>query len=411
MKNRTKLLAIIVFCVVCIGLLSAITTPFPHEGLPPLSLRPVKAQGPPLCCAYWYYGYCYQWVECPSEVPEAEEPVRPSDEVDWWGRLGAFDPQTPDIRFDFPLGAVSVPVNVRAYRTELPADVPPPADGTVGAPFYFGTWIRGEDRTVSEFDRPIVINVGYEGSALQRLSRQSLVSLAFPQPLALVTYPAMAIFSPGQSASGHSSYLSPSDEDQLRLSMYNPVTLSWVKLCTRVDPYANKVSAALVFPTPLEEGGNALLAVISDDTPALEQEVDAQGTTTLSIPGGNFRLDVLAGTVEVGTHFEVTRLSKVPPGGLYKLLPTPVDIKACQADYTTPNRIQQVTGFSKPMKVKFDFEADTLSRAGGRADLTIVSLQDRQWVDLEEFGLRVVRGGDTIAVDTSELGTFSMAVR
>ena len=96
---------------------------------------------------------------------------------------------------------------------------------------------------------------------------------------------------------------------------------------------------------------------------------------------------------------------------MYKLLPAPLDIKACQADYTEVNRIRQLTGFPKPMTVAFDYDPDTITRAGGRTNLTIAGLQDRQWVDLEEFGFSVARGDTAIAVDTNDLGTFSLAVR
>jgi len=193
--------------------------------------------------------------------------------------------------------------------------------------------------------------------------------------------------------------------------MYDPSTQAWVKLCSRVDTHVNKVSAALFLPTPLEEGDNTLFAVISDDTPVLEQMVDRRGNTTLSIPESNFRLGVLAGTVAVGTHFEVTLLPEVPESDLYRLLPTPVDIKACQADYTSANKIQQITQFPKPMTVEFDVDAGTVSRAGGPANLTIVGLQARRWIDLEEYGYNVTRGVTTIAVDTGGLGTFSAAAR
>jgi hypothetical protein len=193
--------------------------------------------------------------------------------------------------------------------------------------------------------------------------------------------------------------------------MYDPGALSWIKLCSQVDPDANIVSGALLVPTPLEGGGNALFAVVPDTMPPLEQVVDDQGNTTLFIPEGNFSLGVLAGTVQVGTHFEITLLPEVPESDLFKLLPTPVDIKACQSDNTRDCKVRQLTQFPKPMQVTFEVDADTLSRAGGRANLTILGLQDRQWVDLEEFGCRVVRDTTTIAVDTGDLGTFSMAVR
>lgn len=339
------------------------------------------------------------------------------------GRSGVFDPQTPDIRINFPPGSVSVPIEVRVYRTGLPPDVPPPANGAIGSPFFFGAWIRGQGKTVSEFHQSIVIIVKYEDSDLAQMPgirkpapSMANATLSHPAlstgfPLAMVVGPTMAILLPHASPPNSPSYLVPVQEERLRLRMYDPATRSWIKLCSRVDKYTNKVSAALLWPTPLEEGGNALFAITFDDTPALDQAVDGQGNTTLSIPGSNFKLGVLAGTVEAGTHFEVTLLPEVPESDMFKLLPTPVDIKACQVDHTTASKIGQITQFPKPLKVGFDYGVETLARAGGRANLTIVGLQNRQWADLEELGYRLVRGEDRLSVDSYDLGTFSMGVR
>lgn len=148
--------------------------------------------------------------------------------------------------------------------------MPLPANGSAGAPFYFGAWIKGEARTVSEFYEPIVVNVRYADIALgqfpgahpsdQPQANSTLRQLSSPAgvPLAWVTFPALVVFSPDQSEASHLGLISPSEEERLRLSMYDPATQAWVKLCSRVDPYANKVSAALLVPTPLEEGDNAL---------------------------------------------------------------------------------------------------------------------------------------------------------
>jgi hypothetical protein len=407
MKNKTKLLAVAILCGVCVGLLPAIVSPSPYRGLHLLWLGYARAASCPYsscgdcisnnpgnpklwcvaiygCCSgcdycLWQSGgnlnYCVSTGYCPASESEAEPPPQPPDQVDTnQGRDGVYDPQEPDIWFDFPPEAVPVPIETRAYRTALPAGVPLPANGTVGAPFYFGAWIRGEGGTVSEFHQPIVIHVRHRQSDLPHLS-------------------------------------APVPEDRLGLRMYDPGALSWIKLCSQVDPDANVVSGALLAPTPLEGGGNALFAVVPDTMPPLEQVVDDQGNTTLFIPESNFKLGVLAGTVEVGTHFEITLLPEVPGSDLFKLLPTPVDIKACQSDNTRDCKVRQLTQFPKPMQVTFEVDADTLSRAGGRANLTILSLQDRQWVDLEEFGYRVTRDTTTLAVDTGDLGTFSMAVR
>jgi hypothetical protein len=468
MKHKMKLLVVAIFCVVCIGLLLAMVRPLAYQGPRSLPVGCARAASCPYtscadcmssvisetkyycievygCCSpcdYCLYqsegnlDLCIQMGYCEASGSK-EPPPQPPDQVDaGQGRDKVRDPQEPDVWFDFPPGAVSVPVEVRAYRTELPADVPPPANGSVGTPFYFGAWTRGEGQTVAAFDQPVVIHARYKESDLawmpglrrgsvqdlgtdlagflkpvRSTARASLSELGLPTnlPLAMVAYPALLLSR--ASPPGDSSYLLPVQEEGLRLRMYDPATRSWIKLCSRVDKYTNKVSAALLWPTPLEEGGNALFAITFDDTPALDQAVDDQGNTRLSLPGSNFKLDVLAGTVEVGTYFEVTLLPEVPESDMFKLLPTPVDIKACQADHTTASKIGQITQFPKPLKVGFDHGVETLARAGGRANLTIVSLQDRQWADLEELGYRVVRGEDRLSVDSYKLGAFSMGVR
>ncbi len=405
-KKKTKLLVGVALFLLGIWLLQIATTLSPCQYLSWLSLLPAQVRAQTGVCMYCpscsssclsylcgppYY-ICSSVEECKctcqgqcgggegeeeQEEDEDDTPPPPPDEVDPGGRENAYDPETfteacaacsLDIRFDVPRGAISAPVEVRAYHTGLPAGVPAPTGGIIGCPFFFGAWIKGEGKTVDEFNEPIVIKVSDNNMAI---------------PVA--------------------------QENQLRLNMYDPTTEAWVKLCSRAE--GKQLSAALVLPTPLEEGGNALFALTIDDTPALDQVVDEQGKTTLSIPDDNIKIGVLPGTVEVGTYFEMTHLSNTPDSGLFKLLPTPVDVKACQADYTTPNKIRQVTRFPKPLEVTFGFDANTLTRAGGKNNLTIVSFQNRQWMDLEEFGASVVRSDNTIAVESSNLGTFSMAVR
>jgi hypothetical protein len=444
MKKRTKLLVVVVFCVMSVGLLQAVAAPLPNGSQHSMCLGSAKAQGcsyqscdeclrstypedcRAACCddcelCLWDYNdwdYCVEMGLCGTSArPAAEkEPTpQPPDQVDaGQGRHRVYYPPQPDIWFDFPPAAVSVPIEVRAYRTQLPAGVPPPAGGTVGAPFYFDAWIRGEGQTVREFDEPIVIHVRYRQSDLARISgaQPSGASmyrrLSTGLPPAMVIHPTLvSLLSQASPPPGY-RYLSPAQEERLKLSIYDPDTESWVKLCCRVDAHGNVVSGALLAPKPLEESGNTLFAVIFDNTPGLEQAVDTQGKTTLSISESNFKLGVLAGTVEVGTHFEVTLLPDVPESDLFKLLPTPVDVKACRADDTS---VTQITHFPKPMQVEFGVDARTLSRAGGWPNLTILGLQDRRWVDLEESGWRVVRGDAAVAVDTGQLGTFSLGVR
>ncbi len=393
----------------------------------------------------------------PDKPDKHEEPPQPPpDDVDPAGRQDAYDPYTANeacaacflrIRFDVPAAAVSKPVEVRAYHTGLPAGVPAPKKGIIGCPFFFGAWINGEGKTVAKFDEPIAIKVSDDRTAISAYQKGMGIPApaenplspqgtngADGQPAGIASQgnqvpPNEATGSDGKPAGIASQgnqvppQLPPNEatgsdvkpagtapaENQVHLSMYDPATKAWVKLCSRGD--GQTVSAALVLPTPLEEGGNALFALTMDDTPALDQSADQQGKTTLSIPGSNFRFGILPGTVEVGTYFETTYLSNVPSGGSLRLLPTPVDIKACQADYTTANQIRQVTRFSKPLEITFGFDAETLTRAGGKGNLTMAGLNDGQWADLEELNSRLVRGDSTITVDSSSLGAFGLAVR
>lgn len=402
--NKKRLLPVAIFLALCLGLLPTTSTLPLYEGLHWLSLGPVKAQS--LCCRKWVYHTfpptCVQWVPCSTIGEEEECPSQPPDQVEpGQGRDGVFDPKAPGIRIDFPPGAVSVPVEVRAYYLdELPLNVPPPPGGTVGLPFFLSVWERGKGRPVNGFDPSLTITAktgGVKDAPIPESSHSfGARACARCHGEQIAPVPRTAV---------------PEAQTELRLSMYDPATQSWVKLCSRADAYAGTVSGALASPTPFEESDNALFAVTLDDTPALDQAVDDQGNTTLFIPGSNFSFDVPAGTVEIGTHFEVTLLSEAPGDGPFKLLPAPVDLKACQVGYTKDGDLRQITHFSKPLKVGFEFDANTLSRAGGRANLTIVSLQDRQWVDLEEFGYRVVRGENRLTVDADSLGAFSLAVR
>jgi hypothetical protein len=445
MKRKTKLLVVVVFCVMSVGLLQAVAAPLPNGGQRSICLGSAKAQGcsyqscdeclwsgyaedcRAACCddcelCLWEnndWDYCVERGVCGTSArPAAEkEPTpQPPDQVDaGQGRHRVYYPPEPDIWFDFPPGAVSVPIEVRAYRTRLPAGVPPPAGGTVVAPFYFGAWTRGEGRTVGEFHQPIVIHVRYRESDLAQIPGALPINsihlgLSTSLPLAMVLHPTIASLLPHTTPpSGFGPFLSSTQEERLQLRMYDPHTGAWVKLCCQVDAHTDVVSGAILAPKPLEEGGNALFAVILDNTPGLEQTVNAQGKTTLSIPGGNFRLGVLAGTVEVDTYFVITPLPDVPQSQRFKLLPSPVDIKACFADEEI---VTQITEFPKPMQVEFEVDASTLSRAGGWANLTIFRLQDHEWNDLDESSRwGVVRGDAAVAADTSQLGTFSLGVR
>ena len=123
-------------------------------------------------------------------------------------------------------------------------------------------------------------------------------------------------------------------------------------------------------------------------------------------------MQVPPGTVEVGTHFEVTLLPDIPANSPVLLLDNPLDVKACKIDHAAGQNSAQVIQLPKPLSVEFGSNADVVTRAGGINNVTAVQLQNTgQWVDLEEFGFNVIRAQDKIVVDTDNLGTFSVAVK
>jgi hypothetical protein len=303
-------------------------------------------------------------------VSAAEGPVKPITMED--GLLKPTGTAESNVTLWFPEGSVDREVLATAdYMAEkdLPGGISYPAN-VVGLPLTFGLWTDGV--TLRQFSPSIVINVRYQD---------------------------------GEVPSAFST-----QEEQLRMYMYNPSTQSWIKLCGAVNIYENVVSAALALATPYEENGGSLLAIAGDNTPDPEQVVDAQGVTRISLQGSNLSFQVLPEAIEVGSNFEITALPNVLEGSTVKLLAKPVDMKLCRIDHTRPTQNSlQLTSFAKPLKVEFKYDPDTLSRVGGKANLTLVNLQDRQWVDLEAIGSRVVRGNDTITVDTASLGIFDLA--
>lgn len=301
---------------------------------------------------------------------KAEGPVKPITVGD--GLLKPTGSAESNVTLWFPEDSVNVDVLATAdYMAEkdLPPGISNPPN-SIALPITFGLWADGT--TVRQFTPSIVINVRYQDSDVP---------------------PAFS-----------------SQEEKLYLYMYNPATQSWIKLCSSVNIYENVVSAALSLATPYEENGGSLLVIAGNNTPLPEQVVDSQGITRLSLQESNLRFQVLPEAIDVGSHFEVTALPGVLDSRTVKLLSKPIDIKLCRIDHTRPYQNSfQLTGFAKPLKVDFEYDADTLSRAGGKANLTLVYLQDRQWKDLEAAGLRVVRGDDAIIVDTASLGTFGLA--
>jgi hypothetical protein len=304
-------------------------------------------------------------------VSAAEGPVKPITRGD--GLIKPTGSAESNVTLWFPEGAVTTEVLATAdYIPEemLPANIGYPPDA-VGLAITFGLWADG-GVTLPQFSPSIVINVRYQESDVPPLLAEK--------------------------------------EEQLYLHMYNPATQSWIKLCSSVNIYENVVSAALALPTPYEENGGSLLAVAVDDTPPLEQVVDAQGATRITVNGSNLGFQVLPEAIEVGSNFELTTLPNVLDSPTAKLLSRPVDIKLCRIDHTIPFQNSfQLTGFTKPLKVEFKYDPDTLSRAGSKSNLTLVYLQDGEWIDIEATGSRVMRGDNALTVDTASLSTFSLA--
>ena len=88
------------------------------------------------------------------------------------------------------------------------------------------------------------------------------------------------------------------------------------------------------------------------------------------------------------------------------------DLKACKVDPDIPEQNnREITSFSTSLKVGFDTDSDTTSRAGGESNLTIANLQKGEWIDMEEVGARVTRRSDAITVDTRSFGTFGLGAR
>lgn len=279
-----------------------------------------------------------------------------------------------DVVVWFPTDAVDIEVAVTAdyiAEKDLPNRIKYPP-GTVGQAFTFGIW-DGDGVTLTDFTPSVVINVRYLDDDMPPSVR--------------------------------------ADEATLHLYMYNPVTKSWDKLCSSVDVHENVVSAALSFATPLENGSN-LLAIAIDSTGPLQQNLDDQGDTTITVSGSDLILQVESQAIDNGAYFAISLLPATSSGSRVKLLAKPVDIKACFVDRTRPDQNnRQITRFSKPLTVGFGVNSDTVSRAGGRENLTIVTLQNDRWVDMEEIRNKVERSNKLIAVDTRNLGTFGLGAR
>jgi hypothetical protein len=281
----------------------------------------------------------------------------------------------PDIAVWVPTGSADLPALVTAdYQAavDLPKGINLP-DGAVGNPFTFGLW-RGEGTTQRQFNPSLILNMKYRDEDI---------------PLDLLP-----------------------QESSLHLNIYDPTTRSWYKLCNSVDVHANAVSAALTLAIPFEDEGSSLLVLAIDTSPPLDQTVDGQGTTTLSIKRSNLQLRIPNAELEAGAHFVITLLPPLSGSNSVKLLSRAVDIKACQTSHPIPTENnRQITAFFKLLQVGFAYNSEIVSRAGGAANLSIYQLQNRDWADVEALGARMVRGDKSITVEVGNLGTFGLAVR
>ena len=302
----------------------------------------------------------------------AEEPITVTEDL-----IKPKGTAETDISIWIPRDAVKDPFTALADyvpEQEMPEGVAYPPF-TVGQPFTFGLWV-GDGQTIKHFMPSIVLNIKYVDSNLDILP---------------ATRP---------------------DEEHLQLKMYDPTTQSWVKLCSSVDIHENVVSAALSNPTPVDGKGSSLLALVLDDASEVEQTVDDRGNTNLSVKGTNLGFEVLVNTVDSGAHFTITPLSNLADGASVQLFSKPIDIKGCQIDYANPSQNnRQLNIYPKPLKVGFHYDSDTVSRAGGKSNLTIVNLNNGLWIDEEALGSKVTRANDVITVDTLNLGTFGLANR
>ncbi|MCB0168823.1 MAG: hypothetical protein KDI79_31640, partial [Anaerolineae bacterium] len=238
--------------------------------------------------------------------------------------------------------------------------------------FFFAVWRRAvEGGAVTEFGQPILINAPYQDLGL-----------------------------------------SGDQENRIRLWMYDPASQSWIKLGGQVDIFNNVVTGMLMSMTPWQENGNTLFALGFDDSPNLTQEVDEFGTTTLATPlRDDFKLRVPAGSVEVGDHFEMSTFPATPDSEAFELLGAPVHIGVYRINYNASSLAEKyhMAFLSRPVTIEFD-PSEYLNQTSDNT-LTIVTLIDGKWVDVEELGYQVDRGENSITVETTTLGIFALAVK
>ena len=350
MKSKLKLFFFIILLTLCAEQAPLTLLPLPYEGQNWILLRKgVVASG--------------------GKSGKKSADLPPVDEVLPGQAKLAHDPETPSISIFFPAEALIEPVEVRAYFGYPPEGISA-LPTTVGTPFYFGAWILGEGRTVEQFETSVVLNVPYDESFLQGTS-----------------------------------------EELLKLYMYKPGINSWVKLCGRVDSASNVVTGLVQAPTAIEAGGNTLFAIGVDDSASLESLLDGHGKTFLTIPDANLILSVPPGAVDVGTHFEVTSSPIVPDLRTATLLSKPVNAKACKIDHENHENSRQVFYFRKPIDIELTYSPKVALSVGGAQNLTIATIDDRDWKNMEKLGYPIKRSTNSARVKADILGAFSLATR
>jgi hypothetical protein len=193
--------------------------------------------------------------------------------------------------------------------------------------------------------------------------------------------------------------------------LYVPALQGWTRLCGAVDVHANVASGLLTDAVPLESGANSLLALSLIDSPPIQQRVNELGVTTLAPAREDFRMDVLPETVPEGVYIEMTSLPRSLHNSTVQLISDPIDLKACAVDHTALPESSQLNQFPKPFRLEFRYSAATANRAGGAANLTVVTLQNGRWVNVENLGLRPSRSGNAVSIEVDFLGVFSLAVQ
>lgn len=294
------------------------------------------------------------------------------------------DPETPGFFIIFLDGAIDEAVQVKLFSTGIPQNVPPlphtlqipsslvPTSGN-SPYFFFAVWRRAvEGGAITKFGQPILINAPYQDLGL-----------------------------------------SGDQENRIRLWMYDPASQSWIKLGGQVDIFNNVVTGMLMSMTPWQENGNTLFALGFDDSPALTQEVDEFGTTTLATPlRDNFKVRVPAGSVEVGSHFEMSRFPAAPDSESFELLGAPIHIGVYRINYNASSLAEKyhMAFLSRPVTIEFD-PSEYLDQTDDSSTLTVVTLIDGKWVDVEKLVYKVNRSENSITVETTTLGIFALAVK